>query len=87
MTIATRGSKLLSHAVLSAMRNLVIGLVLGMLGAILWLLASFFAGFGEVVSGESPPDKVGLAIAGFVVMFGGPLVFWIILPIIKWPRE
>ena len=65
------------------MRNFVIGLGLGMLGAILWMIAGAFVGIGEVVEGETHPGFLGLAIAGFVVMFCGPLTFWIILPIVN----
>jgi hypothetical protein len=58
-----------------------IGLGIGILGAILWAVVSLIAGVGEGLGGEPLPILHALLYIGFLVMVGGPLTFWIILPI------
>ena len=63
------------------MKNFAIGLGIGLLGVILWVLASVVQGLGTGVGGKSLPLLTVLMIIGFVIMFAGPVTFWIILPI------
>lgn len=58
-----------------------IGLGIGVLGAILWVLTSVVAGIGEGLGGEPLPVLHALMVVGFIVMIGGPFTFWLILPI------
>ncbi|GAI83478.1 unnamed protein product [marine sediment metagenome] len=52
-----------------------------MAGAVLWIVASSAGALGEVATGEADPRALGLMIIGFVVMIGGPIVYWIVMPI------
>ena len=58
-----------------------------MLGAILWIVASVVGGIDEAFSGEADSVLLSLVVIGFVVMFCGPLTFWIILPIVNFFRR
>jgi drug/metabolite transporter (DMT)-like permease len=82
------------------MRKFLIGLGLGLLGAILWVVASVVAGvasagecleesgFGDCDSDLfADPVSGSLVVVGFVVMLGGPALFWLILPIVGWVRR
>jgi hypothetical protein len=62
-------------------KNFLIGLGIGVLGAILWIAASVTGGFIEGFSGERDSVLYALMVIGFFVMVGGPFTFWIILPI------
>jgi hypothetical protein len=64
-----------------------IGLGIGVLGAILWVAASVTAGVGEGLGGEPLPILHALMVIGFFVMVLGPLAFWIVLPIRKTLRK
>ena len=96
-----------------AVRNFLIGLALGMLGAILWVVASVVAGlasaggcleqtfptpepgappqFPTLTGCESDlfsdPVSGSLVVVGFLVMLGGPVLFWVVLPIAGWVRR
>ena len=63
------------------MKDFAIGLVIGLVGAVLWVLVSLVGGAGEAIIGEVNPTLRVLMYIGGVVMVGGPLVFWVILPI------
>ncbi len=52
-----------------------------MVGAVLQIVASFAGAMGEVATGEANPGALALMIIGFVVMIGGPIVYWIVMPI------
>jgi drug/metabolite transporter (DMT)-like permease len=58
-----------------------IGLGIGILGAILWAITGIFGGTIEGLGGEAPTVVYVLVCIGFFVMVGGPLAFWIILPV------
>jgi hypothetical protein len=62
-------------------KNFLIGLGIGVLGAILWVVASVTAGVGEGLGAEPLPSLHALMVIGFFVMVLGPLTFWLILPI------
>jgi hypothetical protein len=62
-------------------KYILIGLGIGVLGAILWVVVSVVAAGVEVASGTTPPLLEAFLIIGFFVMVGGPLAFWIILPV------
>lgn len=65
------------------MKNFIIGLGIGLLGALLWVLSSVVAGTGEGLGAEPLPILHTLMTVGFVVMVAAPVIFWIVLPIWK----
>jgi predicted branched-subunit amino acid permease len=65
------------------MRNFGIGLGIGLLGAILWVISSVVGGIGEGLGGERLIVLRILMYIGFIVMFVGPLVWWIVLPLVN----
>jgi len=73
------------------MRNFFMGLALGLLGAVLWIVASVVAAFATV--GDDEPDLFAdpvsgsLVVIGFLVMFLGPFLFWLVLPVGGWLRR
>jgi membrane-bound ClpP family serine protease len=68
---------------MAAWKYFLIGLGIGVLGAILWIVASIPAGIIEGVGGGHSSFLNALIVIGFTAMFVGPLTFWIILPIRK----
>jgi len=73
------------------MGNFFKGLVVGILGAVLWILASVVAALAAV--GEdtdslfASPVAGAFVIVGFLTMVGGPIVFWIAAPIVAVARR
>ena len=65
------------------MKRFAIGLGIGLIGAVLWVLASVVGGAGEAITGEKEPVLLAFMYIGATTMVGGPLVFWIALPIIS----
>ena len=63
------------------MKHFVFGLLIGIMGAVLWIIASIVAGVGQGLGHPVPAIVPALMVVGFCAMFGGPLVFWIILPV------
>lgn len=63
------------------LKYFLIGLGIGIVGAILWVIASLVAGVGAGLGGKVPTQLYVLMIIGFLAMIGGPLTFWIIFPI------
>jgi len=50
------------------------------LGLILWMVASFIEALLRI--GGGPPTYMMAVVAlGILVMIGGPIVFWVIIPI------
>lgn len=69
------------------MKNFAIGLVLLMLGALVWFISSLFAGVGQAV-GEPAPLIIQVFVPiGFFVMIGGPLTFWVVIPVWRYLRR
>jgi len=62
-------------------KGFLIGLGIGLLGVILWLVSSLIAGVGEGLGAEPLPLLHALVTIGFVIMIGGPVFFWLILPV------
>ena len=66
------------------------GLALGILGALLWIIASVLAAVGALAEGEddlfADPVAGSPVVVGFVVVIGGPVLYWFILPIVGWLR-
>jgi len=56
------------------------GLVLLILGLILWMVASFIEAL-QRIGGGPPTPMMAVVVLGILVAIGGPVVFWIILPI------
>jgi drug/metabolite transporter (DMT)-like permease len=73
------------------MRNFFFGLALGLLGAILWIVASIVAAAASFAENKNDPfaDPVSgtLMVVGFAVMFLGPALFWIVVPVAGWWRR
>lgn len=66
------------------MKNFSIGLALGLIGAILWVVVCI-AAFVTIDFGTYHILRANLVkYAGFAAMVGGPLTYWIILPIKEW---
>lgn len=68
------------------MNNIFKGIVVGVLGAVLWFLFSVLQGFGEAF-GTSDPVLETFMIIGFALMVGGPVVYIAILPAVAWLRR
>ena len=62
------------------MGNILNGLVLLILGLILWIVSSVVEGIISFPTRTHTPLIYVMAI-GFFVMIGGPVVYWIIIPI------
>jgi hypothetical protein len=58
-----------------------IGLGIGIAGAVLWLVSSLIGGIGEGLGGKAPTILYVLLYIGGVTMVVGPFTFWIVLPI------
>jgi len=78
------------------MRDFAIGLGLGLLGCILWIIASVIGGLAEgsqeaLGATEDTEDLVTVMevfmYLGFAVMLLGPATFWIFLPFGKLMRR
>jgi len=68
------------------MGNILNGLVLLILGLILWILSSVVEAFITFPTGGHTWLFYVMAL-GFFVMIGGPVVFWAIIPIRNWIRR
>jgi len=70
------------------MRNFFMGLVVGLLGAILWIQTILIRDVGQMLMGEEAWRRdellVAVAMVGFLVMFLGPILFWGLLPVGGW---
>jgi hypothetical protein len=62
-------------------KYILIGLGIGVLGAVLWLVSSLIGGIGEGLGGKAPTILYVLLYIGGITMVAGPLAFWIILPV------
>jgi len=62
------------------MGNILNGLVLLILGLILWIVSSVVEAFITFPTRGQTPLIYVMAL-GFLVMIGGPIVYWIIIPI------
>lgn len=56
-----------------------LGCLLG--GFAVWVLSSIVGALGEFTSGEINPFIYGMMVLSFFVMIGGPVAFWIVIPI------
>lgn len=64
------------------MKNFGIGLGLGLLGFFLWFGFSVMVALGNVVDLKPELWLTALQTGSFVLMIGGPVVFWIIRPVV-----
>jgi len=56
------------------------GVVGGFIGFVVWVVFSFLqAGETIATGGEDPAITAGMA-AGFALMLGSPLLFWVLIP-------
>jgi hypothetical protein len=68
------------------MRDFAIGLVLGLVGMILWMQSFIVRELGILLLGRAhgPVDQLGLVAmaASVALMVLGPLFFWFVLPMV-----
>jgi len=74
------------------MRDFAIGLVVGLVGMILWMQSYIIREMGTLLLGRAhgPVDELGLVAmaASIALMALGPLLFWVIVPLVsKYHRE
>lgn len=69
------------------MKNFGIGLALGLVGLIICVVVWFVGGMGEAIVGREMPLYHFFMAVGRVIGIGGPLTYWIILPIVKLIRR
>lgn len=63
------------------MHNIFKGLALGLLGFIVWAISSFVAAISDVTGGAQPWFGEPLMVVSFFIMVGGPIIYWIIVPV------
>jgi len=68
-------------------RNLFMGLALGIQGALLWVAADVLVPAANTLvraaeKDFSEPVANALAVVGFLVMVGGPILYWLVVPVI-----
>lgn len=68
------------------MSNLLSGLAAFVVGLVAFLFFGFLRRIGEEAGARVPVFFRALEVFGFVLMVLGPIVFWIIIPIISWLR-
>jgi len=64
--------------------NVFKGIVVGVLGFVVWLLTSVVGGLREGLGGGRDPVLYGLMFLGFFLMIGGPVVYIGVLPAWGW---
>lgn len=73
------------------MGNFFKGLALGVLGALLWIVARIAWVVGALAVGSDDPwedpTSASLMVVGLVVMFAGPILFWFVTPVVGWWRR
>ena len=69
------------------MHNVFKGIVVGILGLIVWFLASIPLGISAAFGGAQDPLFYTIMVAGFLAMVGGPVVYIGILPAVAWLRR
>jgi hypothetical protein len=62
-----------------------VGLACLFVGFIIWFFLSVVLGINAGVTGDK--SGTGVLVAPFLLMIGGPLICWIILPIVKLARR
>lgn len=62
------------------------GMVLLVLGALLWIVASILAAVAEV-TGEPFPLFQFFMVIGFSVMILGPILYWFVVPLRNWASK
>ncbi len=62
------------------MKSFFMGLVVGVLGLIVWLVASVIEGLVRGVEGKGS-WVYSLVVLGFLLMIGGPVFFWLLRPL------
>ena len=69
------------------MHNIFKGIVVGILGFIVWFLASVVGGLLEGLGGGRDPFLYGLVIIAGLTMIGGPVVYIVVLPVAGWLKR
>ena len=63
------------------------GIVVGILGFLVWFGVSVVGGLMEGIGGGRDPLLYGLMFVGFFLMVGGPVVYIGVLPAVAWLRR
>jgi len=69
------------------MKNFAIGLGLGLLGLITWIIVSVLIAAGEATHAHVSMFFYVMMGLGFAVMLLAPLVFWLIIPLRAWAHR
>ena len=69
------------------MHDIFKGIVVGVLGAVLWFLFSVLQGINEGLGEPGDPVFEVFMILGFALMIGGPVIYIVILPVVSWWRR
>jgi len=73
------------------MRDFAIGLVVGLVGMILWMQSYIIREMATLLLGRAhtPVDELGwVAMAASIALMAlGPLLFWVVLPLSDWLRR
>jgi hypothetical protein len=73
------------------MSKFFMGLALGLLGFLVWAVASVLWAVGDLAkeTGSESDSTAWIVIAaiGFAAMIGAPVLYWFILPVIGWIRR
>lgn len=62
------------------------GIVVGFIGFVIWVIFSFMEGLNRAFGEETTIGSTGMFL-GFALMVGGPVVYIVILPILRWWRR
>jgi len=68
-------------------KNIGIGLSLGLIGGILWYASKILIPLSQIGDGEPWLWGEILKYGSFSLMVAGPLTFWVILPILEWRKR
>ena len=60
--------------------KILLGLIIMLLGFAIWISTSIFEAFAQLGGASSPLTRGGVSF-GFLLIFLGPIVFWILLPL------
>lgn len=66
------------------MHNFWKGLILAFMGFVVWFLPFSLAQTQSYIYGEHNPNLSVFILVGFLIMTGGPIVFWILKPLEEW---
>lgn len=60
--------------------KILVGLIIMLLGFAIWISTSILEAFAQLGGASSPLTRGGMSF-GFLLIFLGPIIFWIVLPL------